>query len=440
MKTTIYPVLALLSLPSALAESTVSTVGQKIYDILSPLSAVSLGTEYGDFYLRALIFILVFAILFYVLQFVFKEEKGKRIRIVVALVISIIAIIGIPAKVISAIVLSYTITVVFFLIVLPIFAIVMLNTKVFHEPTRANYVVKTLLFALLAMLIANIMHIQMPEHIDTIELEGWLGFAQAVVVILAVWSGFMALFTSSATAQVGEEGKHPASKFWDWLKKPAEKRPEKKRPEPREISDIRRVTVDSKERIREIQAHIRKLISFFKKGNVSEADKREVDEMLREIRYDERDFEKFIEKGNSLISNILHFGNLNVNGAIGNYNNLQGIAHKKTPPLPGSPQEMAILDEIGDFKGRVSPVEQKIVRIVGLLRSDGVYLRHHLTYVHDMFRVNKTKELLVGLERAHKTLGDLLYHLDDMDKEEVYINRHFSNLMNVVARYAPGVP
>ncbi|HLC65106.1 MAG TPA: hypothetical protein VJI46_03220 [Candidatus Nanoarchaeia archaeon] len=215
MKQLTIPLTFALSLPPALAQSAVGDAGRKIYDILSPVFSASLGSQYGDFYLKALLFFLVYAILFYVLQFVFKEEKGKRIRIIVALIISLIAVIGIPSSIVRGIALSYMITVVFFLIVLPIFAIVMLNTKVFHEANRTNYIAKMMLFALLAWLIGNIMHIGMPENIDTMSLQSWLGFAQSVVIILAVWSGFMALFTGPA-AEHGE-GEHPASRFWDWI-------------------------------------------------------------------------------------------------------------------------------------------------------------------------------------------------------------------------------
>ncbi|MFC1768701.1 hypothetical protein ACFLZX_02960 [Nanoarchaeota archaeon] len=226
MKKTI-PILALLlSLPNV-AASAVSDFGNTLYNVFNPIFGLFDIGQYGGFYLRFIVFLLVFSILYYALGLsIFKDGKNNRLRIFIALVIAIIGGIGIPTRILEQIAFSYNITVVFFLIALPIFAIGMLMTKAFDDPTRINYVIKGVLFVLLAWLIGNVAKIPLDTlgNLNILELTSWLGFAQSLCIILAIWNFFFAIISGGEHKELLKP--HSASGFWPWFtKKPEAKKP-----------------------------------------------------------------------------------------------------------------------------------------------------------------------------------------------------------------------
>lgn len=197
---------------SVFAASSIGDIFYRTFDFVF----VDLNSSYGLFMLRFLIWIALFAALFVItekLKFLGEGKTHKNVRIVIALSISLIGVLGITNSILRNIGGVYALVVTFVMYMIPISALLWyvyapsndsdaisgLRPK---EKSRPKYILDALVFYILAALLFN-----MAEAVrdifgnDKWGLTPWIDFGASIALIMMIIYLFKGLFPPSPTAE-----------------------------------------------------------------------------------------------------------------------------------------------------------------------------------------------------------------------------------------------
>ncbi len=159
LKKGIVPLTLLFSMLPRVAAQTftgdIGNIGDAMMRLFGPIFGANLleGSNFA-FWAKFLIWILLFAVFYWVFyNQVFKERKN--IAVTVAAVVSAISALGMPESILRGIVESYTLVSTFILYIAPIAGLLYLMHRYFGDETRFNYIIKAVLFFLLAALLTH---------------------------------------------------------------------------------------------------------------------------------------------------------------------------------------------------------------------------------------------------------------------------------------------
>ena len=197
-------------------------IGDTLYDVLGWVGDINIANVGEDakatFYARFLIWIFIFAVLFYVAGFIFKENK--KVATTVALVVAIIGALGIPANLLAGVMQTYSIVFVILLVAIPVFAVFWLTraiTKEFKNSPRVAHFLSAIAFWITLIAMTNVNE-GIVKNYNVFNYTQWFGFAFAICELLMLWH-IVALILgfgveSSPAEKVAEGGKE----LWDKLK------------------------------------------------------------------------------------------------------------------------------------------------------------------------------------------------------------------------------
>lgn len=132
----------------------IGNIGDALMRLFGPIFGANLlESSNFAFWAKFLIWILLFALFFWVFSMVFRERKN--IAVTVALIIAAISVLGLPESWLRGIVESYSFFSAFILYVAPIVGVLYLMHRFFGEDNRFNHIMKAVLFFLLAALLTH---------------------------------------------------------------------------------------------------------------------------------------------------------------------------------------------------------------------------------------------------------------------------------------------
>lgn len=205
----------LLSFPLVSAASSTDT-GRRMIEVLERIFGgifidvrARLPYNLFIFYMRTLLWVLLFAILYYGVGFVIKDAKQKNIKITIAFVLALMTTVLIPAGLVEQIVTTYSLVGALLLIAIPICALLLINFKVLNKKERGFYVIKAILFYLVAVILYNSagMARYWPNMAD---IDTWLNFGEGVCMIAMLYYLFRAIFGGEAGEGGGSSGSTPS--------------------------------------------------------------------------------------------------------------------------------------------------------------------------------------------------------------------------------------
>lgn len=198
---------SLLSLlPTAAAQpfaGDIGNVGDAMMRLFGPIFGTNL-LESGNFafWAKFLIWILLFAVFYWVFRLIFKENKN--IAITVAGIVAAISSLGMPESMLRGIIESYTLFATFILYVAPIAGTLFLMNKVFpvvDDPNvnRFNHIIKAVLFFLLAALLTHFTEALRNSGIQSFNFtQGIAAFAISVCILAGIYQIIRAIFAGPA--------------------------------------------------------------------------------------------------------------------------------------------------------------------------------------------------------------------------------------------------
>ncbi len=189
-------------LPSAQAAiGDIGNVGDAIIKLFYPIFGANLlESSNFVFWAKLLIWILLFAVFFWVFRMVFKEHKN--IAITVAGVVSAISSLGLPESMLRGVIESYTLVSTFILYIAPIGGLLWLMYTVFGADTRVNHAIKAVLFFLLAALLVHFSFaMQAMAGIPSFNFtQGIASLATSVCILMGIYHIIRAIFAGPAGA------------------------------------------------------------------------------------------------------------------------------------------------------------------------------------------------------------------------------------------------
>jgi hypothetical protein len=183
----------LASLPAVLAENIGHTVGRTMYRIFGWVF-IDVFSRLGDvtiqFTMRFLIWLLLFALFFFGVSKVIKDQKN--IQVTVAIALSLMGALLIPTTVLITLLKTYGGITVILLFVIPMAAVLYLNKFAFSGMSKAECALKAVSVYLLATIFHNMIGLE--QMLEFSSLDAWIGFAEAVSIIAMIVYVVCAIF------------------------------------------------------------------------------------------------------------------------------------------------------------------------------------------------------------------------------------------------------
>lgn len=180
----------------------IGNVGDAMMRLFGPIFGANL-LESGNFafWAKFLIWILLFALFYWVFRLIFKENKN--IATTVAAIIAAISSLGMPESMLRGIIESYTLFATFILYIAPIVGTLYLINKFFGDTTgpnaRFNHIVKAVLFFLLAALLTHFTEALRNSGIQSFNFtQGIAAFAISVCILAGIYQIIRAIFAGPA--------------------------------------------------------------------------------------------------------------------------------------------------------------------------------------------------------------------------------------------------
>lgn len=194
-------------LPSVSAQpfaGDIGNVGDAMMRLFGPIFGANF-LESGNFafWAKFLIWILLFALFYWVFRLIFKENKN--IATTVAAIVAAISALGMPESMLRGIIESYTLFATFILYIAPIVGTLYLINKFFGDTTgpnaRFNHIVKAVLFFLLAALLTHFTEALRNSGIQSFNFtQGIAAFAISVCILAGIYQIIRAIFAGPAGA------------------------------------------------------------------------------------------------------------------------------------------------------------------------------------------------------------------------------------------------
>lgn len=199
--------------PSALAQST--SVSERFVSWLNFLLIEATSKDEQTFllYIKFIVFVIIFAAIFFGTEKVFTDPKHRKIRVAISLSLSLLAIVGLPDVLVRSIVVSYGLIAGILLAILPLFAIYRIGSAL--GDTTGAHVLRAALYLLMAVILfyfgaqigavdtstIDIMTGQSPTTVAEVwrEIGGWLIAGGVLCILSAIWQ----LFTAAGAARAG---------------------------------------------------------------------------------------------------------------------------------------------------------------------------------------------------------------------------------------------
>jgi len=183
----------LASLPAALADNIGNTVGRTMYKIFGWVF-VDVFSRLGDvtiqFTMRFLIWLLLFALFFFGVSKVIKDQRNVQVTVAIAL--SLMGALLIPTTVLIKFLKTYGGITVILLFGIPMAALLYLNKFAFPGMSKAECALKAVSVYLLATIFHNMIGLE--EMLEFYSLDAWIGFAEAVAIIAMIVYVVCAIF------------------------------------------------------------------------------------------------------------------------------------------------------------------------------------------------------------------------------------------------------
>ncbi len=180
----------------------IGNVGDAMMRLFGPIFGANF-LESGNFafWAKFLIWILLFALFYWVFRLIFKENKN--IATTVAAIIAAISSLGMPESMLRGIIESYTLFATFILYIAPIVGTLYLINKFFGDTTgpnaRFNHIVKAVLFFLLAALLTHFTEALRNSGIQSFNFtQGIAAFAISVCILAGIYQIIRAIFAGPA--------------------------------------------------------------------------------------------------------------------------------------------------------------------------------------------------------------------------------------------------
>jgi len=176
-------------MPFVAAESMGEGIGRVFKNLFGFLLVdFDIGDPIKQFYVKFLIWVLVFTVLYYSSLRIFGENTPRGVIITIPLTLSLISVLLIKDEMVQTIAESYGFFVAFILLGAPIVGIIFIM-RAFKEESlgRAAFAIKAALFYLMAVIIHNMIGITKEFNLDYMNLDQWVQFVADLVLILFLW-------------------------------------------------------------------------------------------------------------------------------------------------------------------------------------------------------------------------------------------------------------
>jgi hypothetical protein len=207
--------LALLAL-SGCAQG-VTRLGEGLKPIFLDLTSyIQSGNDMGLVYARFILFIAVYALMYYGAGKVFdvanEPNKHKNVKIIISLVLALMGTVLIPSAIILNLIQTYSFLVSVLFMLIPIIAGLYVAHKEWHEDTTLHHLLRGIMYLLLAYITATFLEgfarLGDPLWVD-ITGWGWWG-----VFFLVLWGVFQLLGAMGAGAAAGATAVHARRPFF----------------------------------------------------------------------------------------------------------------------------------------------------------------------------------------------------------------------------------